>query len=130
MGDSQKKRTVAFEVVGQPAPWAVWAKKGPPPPGYEHMMAWRAQIQLAARKAWGTGDPLSGPVRLSFAFYLRQRKGREQEPDLCNLAKAAEDSIQGIIIKNDRQTIHMEVMKQTYDAPEGKTIVWVQAVGP
>lgn len=113
--------TFSFEAPGTPAPWTAWPKRGKPPVGFQRMKAWQVQLQVRARMAWGARDPLTGPVGLRFAFYMpKKAKG-----DLTNLVKAAEDALQGILIQNDKQVVHLEAAKTTIDRAEGLTVIWL-----
>ena len=123
----------SFEVEGKPEPWQVQTRSSARTLSYQRRVAYQAQVQAAAKRYW-VGQlglaPLTGPVSLRFAFYLPERTGREQEPDLRNLAKAAEDALQGIVIENDRQVVHSEdtkVYKQVKGFA-GLTVIWIQEV--
>lgn len=113
---------LALEVKGEPAPWTTWPKRGKPPLGFQKMVAWQLQIQAAAKVAWGGKPLLTGPVHLSFVFYTQRGCG-----DLSNYVKAAEDALQGIVLKNDRQTVHIEAVKRpmAVGTTEGLTVVWL-----
>ena len=114
------------EIPGDPAPWQVWTKQGPPPIGVLKVQAWQEQIRAYLRQAW-QGEPLDGPVVLECHFYLPwpdsapQRrsesierwyeKHRIMKPDRTNLYKAFEDACQGILFHNDSQVLRGEPRK-------------------
>jgi len=106
-------------IMGNPAPWCVYIKRGEPPIGFQHMKVWQQQIQLALRVAW-QGEPLSGPVVLDCEFYLpwsrlapvRAKalqkwywKHLAMKPDLDNLRKAFSDACEGILYHGDQQVV-------------------------
>ena len=114
-------------IPGNPVPWAVYTKQGPPPIGFNRMVAWQGQIQLHLRRAWGNQEPLSGPVVLDAEFFLPwpesapQRETRAIEkwywkhlvmkPDLDKLRKALSDSFEGILFHGDQQVVRGESRK-------------------
>jgi Holliday junction resolvase RusA-like endonuclease len=62
---------------------------------------WQEIVKGAAREAWGAGhEPYAGPVAVSIMIYLIEFGST---PDVTNCFKAIEDSLQGIVIANDRQ---------------------------
>lgn len=107
-------------IPGNPAPWQVWTRQGPPPIGVLKFQAWQEQIRFYLRPAW-QGDPLSGPVVLDMEFYLpwsdtapqRQEKAIYEwywkhlamKPDRDNLQKAFSDACQGILFHGDQQVV-------------------------
>lgn len=114
------------EIPGDPSPWQVWTRQGPPPIGVLKFQAWQQQIQFYLRPAWGR-EPLSGPVLLECYFYLPwpasapKRKPDAIErwywkhlvipPDIDNMKKAFSDACQGILYHNDSQIVGGEPRK-------------------
>ena len=115
---------VTFEVPGEPVPWTVFTRRGPPSPGFLAMQAWQAEIRKAARTYWNGRPEITGPVRLYFRFDLPwpnrapNRGGQAAErweakhllmkPDLTNLVKAAEDALKREAIKIDGRLVGYE----------------------
>lgn len=98
-----------FEVPMRPVPW-----KAPSTTRTGHsykdpkLVAWQAEVSRCAEVAMRGRRPYPGPVLLTLEFYLTRRAG--SLPDLSNLTKAFEDSLQGSAIVNDRcvREIHSE----------------------
>lgn len=114
-------------IPGDPAPWQVYTRQGPPPLGVLKCQAWQEQIRAYLRQAWGDREPLTGPVVLERWFYLPwpdsapQRdpkaiykwywKHLAMKPDLDNLAKAFSDAGEGILFFGDQQIVEGETRK-------------------
>lgn len=107
------------------------------------MQAWQAQIEAYAGLYWvkeGPVEPITGFLRLRLEFHLpfpksapKTLRGRQRycqknpgRYDVTNMQKAFEDALQGIVMVNDRQVIHIESTKQFTDSAEGWTQVWVE----
>mgnify|MGYP001585286699 CR=1 FL=1 len=147
----------SFEVPGTPAPWTVGQRGGgrrnPRTGEWEQSQAvlrmhqWQTAIQIAALEYWwadGRREPLKGLVRLRLSFYLPRVKessksqpgGKNRQslrrldrpPDLSNLQKAFEDSLQSIIYENDAQVAHIQSTKALTDEPEGFTVCWIDSL--
>ena len=117
---------LTLTIPGNPAPWHVWTRQGPPPLGVLKFQAWQEQIRFYLQPAWGR-EPLSGPVVLEAEFYLpwpqsapqRSPKAIERcykkhlvmKPDRTNLYKAFEDACEGILFHNDSQVLRGEPRK-------------------
>jgi Holliday junction resolvase RusA-like endonuclease len=115
-----------FTIFGQPVPWTVWVKKGPPPLAYQEMQAWQEQIRAALRQEWGNKPLVSGAVRVDAQFYLRYpatapkspeakakwiEKHIIMKPDCSNIYKAFEDALQVILEVGDQQVIRVTMRK-------------------
>jgi hypothetical protein len=90
-------------------------------------VSWQEVVHFEARRAWGNRPLWFGPVGVSFWFYLREPRSEQNLPDLTNLAKAAEDALQGAIIHNDRRVraTHAEMLFLPRGRPERTWIeVW------
>jgi len=114
-------------IPGDPAPWQVYTRQGPPPLGVLKFQAWQEQIRVHLRQAWGNKDPLTGPVVLDAEFYLPWPDSAPQKaqvsiqrwyeshlvkkPDLDNLRKAFSDACEGILFHGDQQVVRGEARK-------------------
>ena len=140
---SQAARSIALFIKGEPAPWQVWTRQGPPPPGVLAFQAYQTRIQVEIKRRWDQ-EPITGPIELEIIFYrgipascpkgpaARQRwiaKHRMMRPDLTNYVKAAEDAIKGpgLIILDDSQVVYLTAHKG-YAAVEGYTTIRVSTV--
>lgn len=83
---------------------------------------WMNSIRAAAAEAF-SGELISGPVRVSFAFHFARPKGHYgsgrnaakikptapvehiQKPDLSKLVRCAEDAISGVVWRDDCQVV-------------------------
>lgn len=125
------------QIPGDPVPWAVYTRQGPPPIGVLKFQAWQEQIQFYLRPAWGR-EPLKGPVVLDCEFYLPWPDSAPQKasasiqrwyeshlvmkPDRTNLYKAFEDACQGILFHNDSQVVRGEPRKDILNPNKLKTV--------
>lgn len=113
-----------IEIPGDPAPWQVYTRQGPPSMGILKCQAWQEQIRAAARSFWHGRAEIEGPVRLSFQFYLPwpenapkiggaaanrwEKQHLLMKPDLTNLEKAAEDALTRESIKRRGRVVRYE----------------------
>ena len=68
---------------------------------YKAYKAWQDVVRLHAEQAMGRRKrTYQGPVSLCFWFYLAPKGS---VPDTSNLVKSTEDSLQGVVVVNDRQ---------------------------
>jgi len=87
------------------------------------------------------GPPISGPVRLSLAFWMpipksTSKKKREQmltgylhhdkKPDIDNLIKFTFDCLNGVLFEDDRQVIGISAIKTYSEIP--RTVVVLRKV--
>ena len=106
---------ISITVPGEPRPWVGWHK---PRLAWQvvkaleqaqitgrgkvwqfcQMVAYQDTIQAAAWVAMRDKALMLKAVALSIGFHTNNRK-----PDLTNMFKAAEDALQGVVFKNDRQ---------------------------
>jgi Holliday junction resolvase RusA-like endonuclease len=85
---------------------------------------WRNDVQVAARVAWHCGHPpYTGPVNLIITIYFH-KFGRI--PDVTNCQKLIEDSLQGIVIANDRQ-VQGIIARRIYSTSERVVIAVLPA---
>ncbi len=75
----------------------------------KRLRQWQATVAQYARLKWGNRKPYGGPVAIW--CYFEFAKG--PIPDATNLLKAVEDSLQGIVIVNDRQVERNTVERLT-----------------
>ena len=107
--------TFEFVVLGEPAAWCVYTRRGPPSPGFEAMQVWQALIQAAVINKYGR-PLLDCPVELEVRFFRtlpgptpqtkktwlrRCWKQVGKRPDRSNFLKAFEDALTGVLIKDD-----------------------------
>ena len=108
-----------FVVEGEPVPWTVYTRRGPPTPGFLDMKAWQAQIQAAVIEKFGS-PMLTGLIRMDVEFY-RTMPGRHprtpiawtrrcmsqigKRPDRTNILKAFEDALNGLLFMDDAQVV-------------------------
>lgn len=130
---------VAFTVVGHPMPAGSKRAMQHPRTGRVVVMdasrnkPWRALVTAEALEA--AGEPLLGPVCCEMTFYVGRPKGhyrtgrnahllRESapahpvvRPDVLKLARAVEDSMTGIVYRDDSQIVDERIVKR-YGLPE------------
>ncbi len=96
---------IRLRIEGRPVPWKA-PKIGRSRHGrtvafrdplYE---SWHQSVALQASVQCAGLAPLAVPCRLEATFFLRRKSGAA--PDLTNLVKALEDSLQGFAVENDR----------------------------
>ena len=67
------------------------------------LVAWQEMVAGAARRAWGNREPYAGRVELEFTVHIRgKRRG-----DATNLQKSIEDSMQSVVISNDKNVVRI-----------------------
>lgn len=88
----------SFVVEGRAVPWSV-AHRGQSNP---KLVEWQKEVKAEATKAMGGRLPHSGRFELRATFEIVRRG---PVADLTNVVKGLEDSLQGIIVVNDSQTI-------------------------
>lgn len=92
---------VEFVVEGRPTPWkAPTVTKAGLTFKDKTLVKWQSLVAATGKLAMGSRYPYPGPVELRLHFELTRRAG--SVPDLSNLTKAFEDSLQGAVIVNDR----------------------------
>tara|TARA_R100000789_G_C2911682_1_gene123522 strand:+ start:139 stop:567 length:429 start_codon:yes stop_codon:yes gene_type:complete len=122
---------ITIDVPGEPKPWQVFIRRGPPSGGYLAYKGYQVDIQAHAKKEWGRRPLLedvpleihlkffkSYPNRLSKAPELRQRDltlALCRKPDVDNLVKAAVDGIKGIVFKDDNMVVKI-IAEKTFSA--------------
>jgi Holliday junction resolvase RusA-like endonuclease len=112
---------ISFVVPERPSPWRAptttrsgVSRKDPA------LLKWQATVQHHARLAMDGMPPYSWPVRVELAFRLVPARNGAVG-DLSNLVKATEDSLQGIVITNDRLVCRLE-SERVLDQDDGATI--------
>ncbi|MGH9932948.1 MAG: RusA family crossover junction endodeoxyribonuclease [Pyrinomonadaceae bacterium] len=98
---------------------------------------WKQEVARAAREAY-CGDLLDGPLRLHLKFFRPRPKGhftttglskagRESiapttKPDVLKLARAVEDSLTGVIWRDDSQVV-VELLTKEWGEPARVEVV-------
>lgn len=102
---------VEFEIDARPIPWkaSTILKRGGAFKD-KKLVAWQDEVRRRGREAMGGREPYAGPVEVRFLFSLTRRAG--SVADTSNLTKACEDSLQGVVIVNDR-AVHQIVSHRT-----------------
>lgn len=125
---------VEITVEGKPAPWTSQMQNAERSLKFQRMKSWQAQVAAAVKVAWiGSGHPVIGGVAFSLKmmFYLdpaQITKALPYGPDATNLFKAAEDSMQGIVFKNDAQVLAISARKSEHRVKGGQTVIWVEPI--
>lgn len=65
-------------------------------------------------------DPLEGPLSMHVVFYIKRPKTVKREfptirPDLTNMVKSLEDSLNGVVYIDDSQIVDMSIHKRYSD---------------
>jgi len=100
-----------FTVYHRPVPWkapTVTRKGAVFKDG--SLLAWQEHVRKAAREAMVGRDPYKGQVGLVLAFTLSDVPNRAYG-DTSNLSKSTEDSLQKIVIANDKQVARIEATR-------------------
>lgn len=91
-------------------------------PAKDPVNAFKATVRMAAAEAM-TGPPLNGPLRVDMAFVFPRQKSKVwkskpmpryphvQKPDRDNLAKSAQDCLNGLAWVDDAQICAGEIEK-------------------
>lgn len=115
---------VEVRVPGRPIPWkpARVLRNGM---SYKDgkLKSWQKTVGQYAFLAMKGMAPYSHSVALEVDFYLTAIKGRVT-PDLSNLTKALEDSLQGTVIENDRRVVRIVSKRFTGLADEVRVRVY------
>lgn len=108
-------RSFEFVVLGEPAAWCVYTRRGPPSPGFASMQVWQTLIQAAVINKYGR-PLLDCPVELEVRFFRtlpgptpktkktwlrRCWKQVGKRPDRSNFLKSFEDALTGVLVKDD-----------------------------
>jgi Holliday junction resolvase RusA-like endonuclease len=92
-----------FHVAARPIPWkAATVLKAGGAFKDKKLVAWQRAVATCGRMAMMGREPFAGPVEIDVTFHLSPSKNGSV-PDTTNLVKALEDSLQGVVIVNDRQ---------------------------
>jgi Holliday junction resolvase RusA-like endonuclease len=113
--------------------------------GGEEHKAWRSQVRDCALKAWGDFRELvKGPVGLTLHFHFvrpraHYRTGRnsailrseaplapQKPPDLSKITRAIEDSLSGVIFRDDAQVVSMLLTKRWGPRPGVEVKLYLQ----
>lgn len=112
----------------------------------KELRAWRQDVAAAARRAYGDGPLLEGPILLSLQFQRPRPKGHfgsgrnagrlkasvpgypTTRPDAIKLTRAVEDALTGVLWQDDSQIVEHWIAKrwgQSY-----RLVVKVQPLSP
>jgi Holliday junction resolvase RusA-like endonuclease len=103
-----------FRVPYRPVPWSVPNVRGRRTVKNAPLAKWQTRVATAARLAMDGRGPYHGHVKILLKFALVPATNGS-EPDWTNLAKGAEDAIQGIVIGNDRKVVRAYTEKWESD---------------
>lgn len=91
---------------------------------------WRAQVAHEAHEAYGDTLLLAGPVTLDVTFVLLRPKSRpksrpmpDSAPDTSKLVRAVEDSLTGVVWRDDAQVVELLARKIYGDRPGARIVV-------
>lgn len=106
---------------------------------------WRSSVQAVAREAI-TGELLRGPLQVVFNFYAPRPKGHFSKskktagqlkadapayptgrPDVLKLARHIEDSLTGIVWKDDAQIVSEHLSKNYGEPARCEVTIWEAA---
>lgn len=122
MTESDLQEMVTFSVPGDPAPWCVYTKRGKEPLSHQKMRSYQTDVQGHAKSAMNGRDPHEGPVEVVFFCSIN---GFERW-DVTNLQKAAEDALKGIVMKDDRQVVYVNSIKDLSGPPRTEVWCWLR----
>ena len=124
---------ITLDVPGEPKPWQVFIRRGPPSGGYLAYKGYQMDIQIRAKKRWGRRPLLENiPIEVRLKFFrsypnrlpkkpgLYQQRAIEalcRKPDVDNLVKAAIDGIKGIVFKDDNMVVKVTAEKSFSEKP-------------
>jgi len=112
-------------------------------PANKKQKPWMAQVRAVAVEHY-SGAPMTGPIKLHLNFFLPRPKshygsGKNHEqvkasapdypqgrPDLFKLVRAVEDSLTGIVYKDDSLIVSVEAVKLYCDNARPTPGVWVR----
>ncbi len=102
---------------------------------------WRERVALAAQASMEGREPIEGPVHLAARFYFQRPRahfgsGRNSDklkpsaaehpqgrPDLSKLVRAVEDSLSGIVFRDDAQIVSLAGTCKLYGTPPRAELV-------
>jgi crossover junction endodeoxyribonuclease RusA len=113
-----KNRTTGAPILdrhGKPIYRAATTHDNPKTKGWQQLVA-----EGASQAMNGNGVLFHGPIRLRLEFYLPRPKSLPRskprahvtKPDLSKLTRCAEDSLTGVVIRDDAQIVELQVTKQ------------------
>lgn len=95
---------------------------------YKAYKEWQATVREQAAKDMGRKTPYAGPVELYLDFYLAPNG--KTRPDTSNLVKSTEDSLQGVVIRNDIEVVAVHARRIVTDQEVQRVEYRVVAVNP
>lgn len=94
---------------------------------------YEAGVAMMGKAAMAGKQPLEGPLSVTlFAQFMTPKRGKKDgdyhtgRPDADNLAKAANDALNGIVWRDDAQIASMQVIKTYANSP--KLVIEVRAL--
>lgn len=126
--------TIAFTVPGKPAPQGShkaykrpWMRFPVVTDDNPRTKPWRALVSMVASQH-RPDTLITGPVKLTARFYFsRPKTVRRVEhtvpPDCSKLVRAAEDSLKGIVWRDDAQVVELDAKKLYGDPPRAEITV-------
>lgn len=86
---------------------------------------YEASVAFAGKGAMVGKDLLEGPLSVTlFAHFMTPKRGKKAgdyhtaRPDADNIAKAANDALNGIVWRDDSQVASMQIIKTYADSPQ------------
>jgi Holliday junction resolvase RusA-like endonuclease len=130
---------IQLTIEGTPTPWA--AHKGFGRRAYNPRHKEKIFVQGQLRQQWKK-SPLDKTLRIIFEFYIpvpksaskkeRERmlsqKWHDRKPDTTNLLKFAEDTLKGIVIKDDNKNSRVVGDKQWCEETTGRTVIYFEEI--
>ena len=139
-------KTISFTVYGKPA--TAGSKRGFPIRRKDGSIGvamthdnprtknWMASVAQTARGVY-QGELLTGPLELTITFFLARPKAHYlktglrksapmkhcQKPDATKLLRAIEDSLTGVIWRDDSQVVSLIISKVWTEGSEGASII-------
>jgi len=122
---------VQIIIDGNPVPWAAHGGYGRR--SYDKRFAEKEYYRFQIRRQYTNNNPIETAVKIEYLFAMavpasKSKKERDQmisgkvrhikKPDTSNLVKLAEDTLKGIVIKDDAQVIEFTAFKFYSEKPQ------------
>lgn len=78
------------------------------------LAAWRQLVRESAAAAWGSVGPVETPLRIAVTYFHEEPRIRL---DLDNMLKPIQDALNGLVYRDDRQIVDVEIRKAMLDDP-------------
>lgn len=137
---TQCKSTYEFEILCNPVPWKAHGGYGRR--SFNPRQLEKDYYQHQLKKLYLHNLPITAAVALKCVFYMpipesASKKNKEmmlqgrvnhiKRPDTSNLLKFVEDTLKGIVIKDDSQVIYLKGRK--FYSEEPRTVIQIDIVG-